>query len=78
MTRNYIGSLSLNLPSRLSLLRKDGEENLQPLWLLMLCNTDAWFAKALGKVHYLKLRAIAHLEVEVLHAACTDNLAESF
>lgn len=44
----------------------------------MFCNTNAYFAKALGKVHYLKLQAIAHLEMEVLHAACTDNLAEPF
>lgn len=78
MTYNYFGSLSLNLPSRLSLGRKDGEESLLPLCLLMFCNTNVYFAKALGKVHYLKWQAIAHLEMEVLHAACTDNLAKSF
>lgn len=78
MTYNYIGSLSLNLPSRLSLGREDGEENLLPLCLSMFCNANAYFAKALGKVHYLKLWAIAHLEMDLLHAACTDNLLGSF
>jgi len=78
MTYNYTGSLSLNLPSRLSLGRRDGEENLLPLCLLMFCNANACFAMALGKVQYQKLRATAHLEMEVLHTACTDQLAESF
>lgn len=35
-------------------------------------------AKALVKVPYLKSQVIARLETEVLHTACTDNLAESF
>lgn len=55
MTHNCIGSLSLNLPSCLSLGRQNGEENLLPHGLLMFCNANIYFAKAFGKVHYQKL-----------------------
>jgi len=55
MTCYYIGLLSLNLPSHLSLGRKDGEENALHLCLLLFCTARVYFAKALGEEHNLAL-----------------------
>lgn len=78
MTYNYIGSLSLNLPSRLSLGRKGWRGEFTASLALDVVQHKCAFRQSPGEVHCLKLQTIARLEMEVLHAACTDNLAESF